>query len=274
MTTTTGGAASVLRTLEDYLQTEWPDLKVWLTTTTEQWAVCAVCGPNAQKIVEQVVDGIDLTPETFPFMTWRDGKAGGVPVRVFRVSFTGEISYEINIPATYGLWLWERLIDAGEPHGLTPYGTEAMHLLRAEKGFIIVGQETDGTNTPQDLAMPWAVAWKKGDFIGKRSLSRPDTSRTDRRQLVGLFTQDPDFVAMEGSQIIDSEQEAKAPMPMIGHVTSSYMSPNLKRSIALAVVRGGAGRMGETVYISRQNDRPMPATIVGHDFLAGKETDQ
>ncbi|ANK81807.1 MAG: sarcosine oxidase subunit alpha [Rhizobiales bacterium NRL2] len=275
MTTTTGGAAGVLRTLEDYLQTEWPDLKVWLTTTTEQWAVCAVCGPNAKKIVEQVVDGVNLDPETFPFMTWREGSAGSVPVRVFRISFSGELSYEINIPATYGLWLWERLIEAGEPHGLVPYGTETMHLLRAEKGFIIVGQETDGTNTPQDLAMPWAIAWKKGDFIGKRSLSRPDTARDDRRQLVGLFTDDPAFVAMEGSQIIETPEEPKArPIPMIGHVTSSYMSPNLKRSIALAVVRAGSRRMGETVYISRDGDRPMPARIVGHDFLAAKESSQ
>ena len=176
MTTTTGGAASVLQKLEDYLQTEWPDLDVWLTTVTEQWAVAAVCGPKAEEIVASVVEGIDLDPEEFPFMTWQDGTAGGIPVRVFRVSFTGETSYEINIPATYGRWLWEELIAAGKPHGLTPYGTEAMHLLRAEKGFIIVGQETDGTVTPGDLRMDWAVAQKKGDFIGKRSLSRSDTA--------------------------------------------------------------------------------------------------
>ena len=267
MTTTTGGAASVLQKLEDYLQTEWPDLDVWLTTVTEQWAVAAVCGPKAEEIVASVVEGIDLDPEEFPFMTWQDGTVGGIPVRVFRVSFTGEISYEINIPATYGRWLWEELIAAGKPHGLTPYGTEAMHLLRAEKGFIIVGQETDGTVTPGDLRMDWAVAQKKGDFIGKRSLSRSDTARDDRKQLVGLLTVDGDHVPMEGAQIIGTAEEPAPPVPMLGHVTSAYFSPNLGRSIAMAMVKRGGQRMGETVWIARRGDKPVPAKIVHYDFL-------
>ncbi len=267
MTTTTGGAASVLQKLEDYLQTEWPDLDVWLTTVTEQWAVAAVCGPKAEEIVASVVDGMDLDPEEFPFMTWQDGTAGGIPVRVFRVSFTGETSYEINIPATYGRWLWEELIAAGKPHGLTPYGTEAMHLLRAEKGFIIVGQETDGTVTPGDMRMDWAVAKKKGDFIGKRSLSRSDTARDDRKQLVGLLTTDGDHVPMEGAQIIGTAEEPAPPVPMLGHVTSAYFSPNLGRSIAMAMVRRGGQRMGETVWIARRGDKPVPAKIVHYDFL-------
>lgn len=267
MTTTTGGAASVLQKLEDYLQTEWPELEVWLTTVTEQWAVAAICGPKAEQIVATVVDGIDLDPDAFPFMTWRDGTVGSVPARVFRVSFTGETSYEINVLATYGHWLWEQLIAAGKPHGLTPYGTEAMHLLRAEKGFIIVGQDTDGTVTPGDLRMDWAVAKKKGDFIGKRSLSRSDTARDDRKQLVGLLTADGDHVPMEGAQIIGTADEPAPPVPMLGHVTSAYFSPNLGRSIAMALITRGGQRMGETVWIARRGEKPVPAKIVGYDFL-------
>jgi len=166
MTTTTGGAARVLGMLEDYLQTEWPDLKVYLSTVTEQWAVASLCGPECHRLVADLCDDLDPDPEKFEFMTWRDAQIGGIPVRVFRISFTGELSYEINIPATHGQWLWEQIIAKGAQYGVTPYGTEAMHLLRAEKGFVIVGQETDGTVTPHDLRMDWIVK-KNGDFIGR-----------------------------------------------------------------------------------------------------------
>ena len=142
-----------------------------------------------------------------------------------------------------------------------------MHLLRAEKGFIIVGQETDGTVTPGDLRMDWAVAQKKGDFIGKRSLSRSDTARDDRKQLVGLLTVDGDHVPMEGAQIIGTAEEPAPPVPMLGHVTSAYFSPNLGRSIAMAMVKRGGQRMGETVWIARRGDKPVPAKIVHYDFL-------
>ncbi len=268
MTTTTGGAAHVLAHLEDYLQTEWPDLDVYLTSVTEEWAVASVAGPQSAAIVKAVCDDFDPDPAVFPFMTWREAQIGGVPARIFRVSFTGELSYEINVPASYGLALWEALIEAGRPHRLVPYGTEAMHLLRAEKGFIIVGQETDGTMTPADLGMGAMVEKKKGDFIGRRSLARLDTLRTGRKQLVGLLTEDPEAVPMEGSQIIETAHEPTPPVPMIGHVTSSYRSPTLGRSIALAVVKGGHARMGETVYIARAGAAPLPATTVGTDFLA------
>jgi len=268
MTTTTGGAARVLGWLEDYLQTEWPDLEVYLTSTTEQWAVASICGPNAPAIVDALVDDLDVNPQAFPFMHWKPGHMDGVPVRVFHISFTGEVSYEINIPATYGRWMWDRIIEAGAEHGLTPYGTEAMHLLRAEKGFVIVGQDTDGTITPGDLRMDWIVAQKKGDFIGRRSLSRSDTARDDRGQFVGLLTEDPNHVIMEGSQVIGTADEGTPPVPMLGHVTSSYFSPNLGRSIALGIVKRGGARMGETVYISRKGARPLPATITEVDFLA------
>jgi len=267
MTTTTGGAAGVLTWLEDYLQTEWPGLKVWLTSVTEQWAVVSICGPKSPALAAALFDDIETGPEDFPFMSWREGRISGVPARIFRISFTGEISYEINVPARYGQWLWETVMEAGAPLGVTAYGTEAMHLLRAEAGFIIAGQDTDGTVTPHDLGMSWAVK-SNADFIGARSLSRPDTARTDRRQLVGLLTSNPKQVIAEGSQVLASGQETRPRTPMIGHVTSSYFSPNLNRSIAFALIEGGLSRMGETVHIARKGKSPARAMITQPNFLA------
>ena len=268
MTTTTGGAARVLGKLEDYLQTEWPDLDVRLTSVTEQWAVASICGENCDNLVGELCDDLDPDPDGFEFMTWRDAHVGGIPVRVFRISFTGALSYEINIAAGYGLWLWETIMDRGAAHGLTPYGTEAMHLLRAEKGFIIVGQETDGTVTPDDLGLG-AMVKKSGDFVGRRSLSRSDTARVDRRQLVGLLTDDPALVLAEGAQVIGTQAEPPPPVPMLGHVTSSYFSPTLERSIAMALVKGGRQHMGDTLWVSRRGGSPVPARVVATDFLAG-----
>ncbi len=270
MTTTTGGAARVLGKLEDYLQTEWPDLKVYLTSVTEEWAVAALCGPESRKLVEELCDDLDPDPEKFEFMTWRDAHVGGVPVRVFRISFTGELSYEINIKATYGRWLWDQVIERGAKYGIVPYGTEAMHLLRAEKGFVIVGQETDGTVTPDDLGYGGMVK-KSGDFIGRRSLTRPDTARENRKQLVGLLAGDPKLVLMEGTQLIGSEAESAPPVPMLGHVTSSYFSPTLDRSIALALVKSGRSRVGDRLWASRKDGAPVPVTVTHTDFLEARE---
>ncbi len=248
MTTTTGGAAGVLAWLEMWLQTEWLDLEVHLTSVTEHWATVAVAGPRARELLSELTSDIDLSAEAFPFMSMRAGTVAGVPARVFRISFTGELSFEINVPASYGMAVWNAVMMVGEKYGVTPFGTEAMHILRAEKGYIIVGDETDGTTTPGDVGMDWIVSKKKPDFIGKRSLSRPDTAREDRKQLVGLLTQDPKEVLPEGGQIV-AEPGKKPPMRMIGHVTSSYWSANLGRSIALALVYGGHKRHGETVHV-------------------------
>ena len=251
LTTTTGGAARVLNMMEDYLQTEWPDLNVWLTSTTEQYAVIALQGPNARKLLEPLVDGIDLSAEAFPHMAIREGTICGIPTRLFRVSFTGELGFEINVPTAYGRALWERLMAEGAAYDITPYGTEAMHVLRAEKGFIIVGQDTDGTVTPFDAGLDWAVGKKKPDFVGKRSLARPDIIAPGRKQLVGLLTDDPNVVLEEGAQIV-ADPNQPIPMTMIGHVTSSYWSETLGRSIAMALVSGGKDMLGETLHI------PMP----------------
>mgnify|MGYP002630855807 CR=1 FL=1 len=264
MTTTSGNAALVLEWLEEWRQTEWPELNVYCTSVTEQWATVSLCGPSARALLSEFTDDIDLSAEAFPFMTLRHGTVGGIPARLFKISFTGDSAFEINVPASYGLSLWTSLINAGDKYGITPYGTEAMHVLRAEKGYIIAGQETDGTTTPADLGMDWAVS-KKKDFIGRRSLSRPDTARGDRKQLVGLLTTDPTEVLPEGGQIT-AERHERPPMPMIGHVTSSYHSANLGRSIALAVIKGGRARHGDTVYIPLL-DRTVTAEVTDPVFF-------
>ena len=255
LTTTTGGAARVLNMMEDYLQTEWPDLNVWLTSTTEQYAVIALQGPRARDVIAPLVSDIDLSSDAFPHMAVREGTICGVPTRLFRVSFTGELGFEINVPAAYGRYVWERVWETGQLHGITPYGTETMHVLRAEKGFIILGQDTDGTVTPYDAGLDWAVGKKKPDFVGRRSLARPDIVAPGRKQLVGLLTDDPAEVLEEGAQIVADPKQA-LPMTMIGHVTSSYHSATLGRSIAMALVGGGFERMGETLFV------PMPGRTI------------
>jgi len=251
VTTTTGGAPRVMHHMEDYLQTEFPHLKVWLTSTTEQWAVIAVQGPKAREILEPLVEGIDISNEAFPHMSVREGKICGVPTRLFRMSFTGEAGYEVNVPADYGQAVWEAIWARAEPLGACAYGTETMHVLRAEKGYIIVGQDTDGTVTPHDASLSWAVSKKKTDFVGIRGLKRPDLVKEGRKQLVGLLTKDPKVVLEEGAQIVADPNQPK-PMTMLGHVTSSYWSENCGRSIAMALVAGGQARMGQTLYV------PMP----------------
>ncbi|EHK74934.1 sarcosine oxidase alpha subunit [Sinorhizobium meliloti CCNWSX0020] len=248
VTTTTGGAPRVLHHMEDYLQTEFPHLNVWLTSTTEQWAVIAVQGPKAREIIAPLVEGIDLSNEAFPHMSVAEGRICGVPTRLFRMSFTGELGFEVNVPADYGQAVWEAIWARAEPLGACAYGTETMHVLRAEKGYIIVGQDTDGTLTPDDAGLSWAVSKKKQDFVGIRGMKRPDLVKEGRKQLVGLLTKDPQVVLEEGAQIVADPNEPK-PMTMLGHVTSSYWSPNCGRSIALAVVAGGRARLGQTLYV-------------------------
>jgi len=264
MTTTTGGAAQVMSWLERWLQTEWPHLKVYLTSVTDQWAALAIAGPRSREVVAAVCADIDFSPESFPFMSWRAGKAAGIPARVFRISFSGELAYEINVPADYGLALWEALVEAGAEFGITPYGTEAMHVLRAEKGFVIVGQDTDGSMTPVDLGMKWILSGNK-DYLGRRSLAREDCVRSDRKQLVGLRTVVSDLVLPEGAQLV-ADLSATVPVPMIGHVTSSYYSACLGHSIALALVKDGRERMSERIYAPLADGRLIRAEICSPVF--------
>ena len=183
-----------------------------------------------------------------PHMSVARARICGVPTLLFRVSFTGELGFEVNVPADFALTVWEAIYLAGAPHGITPYGTEAMHVLRAEKGYIIIGQETDGTVTPDDVGLGWAIGKSKPDFVGKRSLARPAMSAADRKQLVGLLTADPKRVIEQGSQVMPAAGQ-RPPLRPIGHVTSSYHSPVLERSIALALIAGGRARMGQTLSV-------------------------
>ncbi len=264
MTTTTGGAANVLSKLEDYLQTEWPELDVYLTSVTDHYATVSICGPNSKKILSKVIPDLDLSDKEFPHMSFKNALIDNVRCRVMRISFTGEHSYEINIQSSYGKSVWEKCFEAGKEFNITPYGTETMHLLRAEKGFIIAGQDTDGTMTPVDLQMDWIISKKKYDFIGKRSLYRSDTIREDRKQLVGLLTDDPNEVLEEGAQIVSETN--KQPIEMLGHVTSSYFSPNLNKSIALAVLKNGKKLKGQKMFVPMKT-KTINVTITDTVFL-------
>ena len=262
LTTTTGNAAAVLDWLEEWLQTEWTDLDAWCTSVTEQWANATLVGPNAPTVLASLAPGVALDPAAFPFMTMRETEIAGIPARIFRVSFSGELSYEINVPADYGLSLWEALMEAGAHYGITPYGTEAMQVMRAEKGFLIVGQDTDGSVTPVDLGLMAPLDRAPDvyrDFLGRRSLARSALARPDRRQLVGLETDDPSAVIPEGAQLV-ATPDMRPPAPMLGHVTSSYFAARIGRSIALALVENGRARHGEGVW-ARSLGRTVPAKI-------------
>ena len=265
VTTTTGGAAAVMDRFEEWLQTEWTDLRVYCTSVTEQWSVVAVGGPKAREVVAAAGTDIDLDNEAFAFMRFRDGSVADVPVRMCRISFTGELSYELHVSPWHAQHVWESVMAAGEPFGITPYGTEAMHVLRAEKGYVIVGQETDGTQTPDDLGMGWIVNPGKGDFVGKRSLVRSDIVREDRKHLVGLLTEDPAFVLPEGTQIVEAAEIPAPPAHMLGWVTSSYASEAAGTSIALALVERGRERRGGTVH-AVLDGRTMPCTVTDPIF--------
>jgi sarcosine oxidase subunit alpha len=256
VTTTTGGAARVLHTMEDFLQTEFPNLEVWLTSTSEQWAVIAVQGSKAREVLAPLVEDIDLSKAAFPHMAVREGAICGVRARLFRVSFAGELGYEVNVPSGHGHAVWEAIWAEVRKHGGCAYGTETMHVLRGEKGYIIVGQETDGTVTPDDLGLAWAIGKAKRDFVGKRSLSRPDMLAPNRKQLVGLLTRDGKSVLEEGAQITLEANPAKG-THALGHVTSSCWSESLGHPIALALVEGGRARLGEVVHV------PMPGGGIG-----------
>ncbi len=268
VTTTTGGAATVLDRFEEWLQTEWPNLRVYCTSVTEQWATIAINGPRARQVLAAAGTDLDLDARAFGFMTWREGAVAGLPARIARVSFTGELAYEINVAGWHGPAMWEAVMTAGAPFGITPYGTEAMHVLRAEKGFVIVGQDTDGTVTPDDLGLSWIVRKDGSDFVGRRSLSRPDTVRGDRKQLVGVLPMEPHARLPEGAQLVATEHaNSVPPVPMLGHVTSSYRSSALGRSFALAMVAGGRSLHGAVISAPIPGGDAIEATITEPAFL-------
>ena len=265
MTTGSGVAAAVHARLEQLLQCEWRDLRVYLTEVTEQWANICVCGPRAREVLAETGTDIDLDKEAFPFMAIRTGKVGGFAARVARVSYTGELSFEINVQARDGLAMWEALMDAGKKYDITPVGSETSLLLRLEKGFIAAWAEGDGYANLYDAGMDRVIDNTKPDFIGKRALEHARTSGGDRPHIVGLVPEDRNFVPPDGAPIIDPNETDEA-KKMLGHVTAGGYSPNLGYAIALAQLKNGRGRLGETVTISTAG-RNVLAEVTGPVFI-------
>ncbi len=244
--TTTGGADSIHAWMEEWLQCEWWDWEVYVANLTEEYVQIGIAGPDSRKLLEKV-GGTDLDRESFPFMNWQEGILSEFKVRIFRISFSGELSFEVAVKASQGLSLWEQLLEAGKEFSIEPYGTEALHVLRAEKGFIMIGDETDGTVTPQDLGLDWAVSKKKADFIGKRGQQRTFLSASDRWQFVGLEVLNYKEPLPHGVYAQSDTLSEYGHPQMEGRVTSSYFSPILNRPIALGLVENGTERMGEVI---------------------------
>tara|TARA_B100000579_G_scaffold167320_1_gene136048 strand:- start:1613 stop:4591 length:2979 start_codon:yes stop_codon:yes gene_type:complete len=260
-TTTTGGAATVLGCMEEYAQTEWPNLNVYMNSITEQFATFNISGPKTREIMQKVFPSMDFSNEAFPFMTFQFHNYQDTQIRILRASFTGEMGYEIYVPSNNAIKVWEQIHSFGKDFGLITYGTETMHLLRAEKGYILVGQDTDGSITPIDLGLNWMIGKTKSDFLGKRSLTRSDTIRTDRKQLVGILPSNKKERLTEGQHIILNEK-ITTPMPMLGHITSSYISPTLGHSFGLAVIKDGHKLIGSKAFASTPDQKTIAVDIV------------
>ncbi|WP_375262270.1 sarcosine oxidase subunit alpha family protein [Palleronia sp.] len=243
--TTTGGADRIHAHMEEWLQTEWWDMQVHVSNVTEQWAQIAVVGPNARKLLEKL-GGMDVSKDALPFMTWAEGLVADIPARIFRISFSGELSYEVAVSANHASALWSKLHEAGEGFGATPYGTEALHVLRAEKGFIMIGDESDGTVIPQDLGLNWAISKKKDDYIGKRAQERAHMADPSRWQLVGLQTLDGG-VLPDGAYAVAEGVNENGQRNTQGRVTSTYHSPTLGHGIAMGLILNGPDRMGDVL---------------------------
>ncbi len=266
--TTSGGSDRIHAWMEEWLQTEWWDWKVYTANVTEQYAQIGIVGPNARKVLDAMgVKGIDLSPEGLPFMAFADGTIAGIRARPYRISFSGELSYEVAVPAAQGQAFWDAALAAGAAFGIQPYGTEALHVMRAEKGFIMIGDETDGTVIPQDLNLGWAISRKKADFLGKRAQLRSFMQAPDRKQLVGLLTENPQEVLPDAAHAVEGPKRANGAENIIGHVTSTYYSPTLGHSIAMALIRGGSRRMGETLTFPVSKEKVIRAKVVDPVFL-------
>ena len=262
--TTTGGADRIHAHMEEWLQTEWWDWNVYTANLTEQFAQIAVVGPKARELLDKM-GGMDLSADSFKFMEWQDGQIGDFTARVYRISFSGELSFEIAVPASQGLAFWSELMKAGQGLGVMPYGTEALHIMRAEKGFIMIGDETDGTVIPQDLGLNWAISKKKEDYLGKRAQQRDHMTDPTRWKLVGLETLDGS-VLPDGAYAVAEGTNANGQRNTQGRVTSTYHSPTLSKGIAMGLVLHGPDRMDEVLEFPGTDGKTYQARIVDPVF--------
>jgi len=254
LNTTSGGAARIAGMLEEWLQCEWRDLEVLVDEVTEQWACFTVAGPRARDVLTALGSDIDLSAEALPHMAFASGQVAGLPARVARVSFSGELSYEISIAARRGAAMLQAILAAGQPFGIEPYGIESLMVLRAEKGYLHVGTDTDGSSTPDDVGWGDVARRKQGDFIGKRSLQRPANQDSERMQFVGLEPLGAGGDIRPGGHLLLGA-DRQPPARTDGWVTSACHSPTLDRRIALGVLRGGRDRLGETVTVCDEERR-------------------
>jgi heterotetrameric sarcosine oxidase alpha subunit len=258
MTTTTANAGRVLAHLEFLLQAVWPELNVRVASVTDQYGQIALAGPRSRDVLRRVA-GIDVDNATLPFLSFAAATIAGARVRLFRISYSGELAYEIAVPADQTVAVWEALVAAGREFGLAPYGTEAMAAMRIEKGHVS-GAEINGQTTPADLGLARLVSTRK-HFVGRRLLERPALADAARPSLVGLEPIDGVTPIPAGAQLVD-DPRVPPPVPMLGHVTSPTFSPTLGRPIALALLKGGLARKGQTVVAAAPLDGSFVAARV------------
>ena len=269
MTTTTANAGPVMAHLEYYQQLVWPDLRVHMTSITDQWAVTAVAGPRSRELLDNLDSDIEFANQALPFMGWRAGQIGGIPAQVYRISFSGELAYEVAVPADHGQACWEMLLAAGKDLDVIPYGTEALTTLRVEKGHFVMGPEADGRASAEDIGLG-AMLSKKKDFIGRRSLRLPALAPEGRLNLIGLMPQDGKTAIPAGAILLDGAM-AMAGAEKAGHVATAVFSPNLDKPIATAMVSNGRQRHGETLWAhSPLDDRIVAVEVVDPIFIDPK----
>jgi len=268
MTTTTAQAVNVLSHLEYYLQIVWPELDVNVLSTTEQWAGAALAGPNSRNLLGKIFPNIDVSNEGLPFMGFKEADLYGVPARIFRISFSGELAYEINVESGYGMFMWEKIIEYGREMNIEPYGTEALSTLRIEMGHV-AGSEIDGRTISTDLSLESLLS-KKKDFIGKRSLSREAFLDPNREKIVGVVPIDKKTMIPEGSHLV-SNDKAAIPNPKLGHISASCWSVEYNNPFSLAILKEGKKRIGQKLYaLSPLKNKSIPVEIVSSHYVDPK----
>jgi len=256
VSTSTGHADAMNQHMEKVLQFDHPDWEVMITTVTSQWNNATICGPKARDVMQALGTDIDLSTDAFPFMSFRDGTVAGLPARVVRVSFTGELSFEVNVAPRHMAELWDKAMAAGTAFGIEPVGSEGSHVLRVEKGFLSLGHEVDGTVDAYDLGMGWIMSKKKPDYIGKRSVEIRRAGGSTRRELVGLLPEDPNAMIPEGGPLTPGG----AKQATEGLVTACVWSVVNDRWVALALLENGHSRHGEIAHV-RLRSRVIPAQV-------------